>query len=60
MKNNELRLNELGTAHHLCLVLGPKRNRLGKWFFRQPLGWVNIFLPFKGWVACFNSSILVG
>ena len=49
----------LGTAHYLCLGFGPKRNRLGISFFRQPSGWVNIFLPFKGWVAYVDSSIFV-
>ena len=33
----------LGTAHYLCFGLGPKRNSLGKRFFRQPLTWVNNF-----------------
>lgn len=52
----------LGAAHYLwCLGLGPKRNKLSKWFFRQPSGCVNMFLlSFKGWVAYFDSPPLVG
>jgi len=43
----------LGTAHCLCIMLGLKRNQLGKYFFRQFEGWVYHFVSHKGWVAYF-------
>ena len=45
----------LGTAHYLCLRLGPKGSGLGEWFFGQPKGWVHNFFASQR----FNGILLI-